>query len=333
MVNHHPPSWSRVLQGIIKSSAERKRLASALGMSDMTLIRWSSGESNPQRPHLLRLVQILQPHHREDIISALEEQYPDIQSWLKDDTAEQIPSDFFAQVLNVRTTTTESLRFWRISDMVLKQALLQLDPNQFGMAVKLIQCMPPAQGGKIRSIRERAGKGTAPWTADLEHDVLFLGLESLSGYATESRHVVSDDDLRKSKTVPAYQGEFEVSAAAHPIRLEGRIAGCLLASSTQEAYFSQQRLALLSTFSDLISLAFDKRDFYKPELLELRFMPRPDVQRPIIATFRQRVTKRFQESSLQRYRLSNPEIELQVWQEIEEELFSLRDDTVEAYHS
>jgi len=329
MVNQ-PPAWSIVLQGIIKSTTERKRLASALGMSDMTLIRWASGESNPQRPHLLRLVQVLQPHHREDMVSAFEEYYPEIHSWLKSDATEAIPSEFFAHVLNVRTTTTESLRFWRISDMVLKQALSQLDPNNLGMAVKLIQCMPP-KDGKIRSIRECSGKGTPPWTADLEHDVLFLGLESMSGYATEARHVVNDDDLRKSKTVPAYQGEFEVSAVAHPIRLEGRIAGCLLASSTQEAYFSQQRVALLAAFSDLISLAFDKTDFYKPSLLELRFMPSPGVQKPIIATFRQRVTRRFYTSARSGSRLSNPEVELEAWQEIEDELLSLRDDDIVPY--
>ncbi len=329
MVNE-PPAWSVVLQNIIKSTAERKRLASALGMSDMTLIRWANGESNPQRPHLIHLIQVLQPRHREDMITALEEYYPEIHSWLKGDVTETIAPEFFAQVLSVRTMTTESLRFWRISDMVLKQALLQLDPNNIGMAIKLIQCMPP-KDGKIRSIRECAGKGTPPWTADLEHDVLFLGLESMSGYATESRRFVNNNDLRKSKMVPAYQGEFEISALAYPIHLEGRIAGCLLASSTQEGYFSQQRVALLGAFSDLISLAFDKKDFYKPSLLELRFMPRPEVQKPIIATFRERVTRKFQTSTHNGARLTNPEVELEVWQEIEDKLLSLRDEDMEPY--
>ena len=327
----HSPSWTRVLQNIIKLPSERKRLANALAMSEMTLIRWANGESNPQRPHLIRLVQILQAGHREEILSALEEQYPDINSWLRDDSAEHVPAWFFAQVLNVRTTTTESLLFWRISDLVLKQALIQLDPNNLGMAIKLIQCMPPSKDGKIRSIRECAGRGTPPWTADLEHDVLFLGLESLSGYAVESRHPVYSGDLRKSQTVPAFRGDFEISAVAHPIRLEGRIAGCLLASSTQEDYFSQQRLTLLAAFSDLIALAFDKRDFYAANLVELRFMPRPEVQRPIIATFRDRVTKRFQESMYQQHRLSNQEMEMLVWQEIEQELMNLPADAFDIY--
>lgn len=316
------PAWSVVLQGIIKSPAERQRLASALGIATMTLTRWASGESNPQRPHLIHLVQVVQPQYRQELLAALEKQYPDIQSWLRDDSAEHVSADFFAQVLNVRTTTTEGLRFWRISDMVLKQALAQLDPNKLGMSVKLIQCMPPAQDGRIRSLRERAGKGTPPWTSDLEHDVLFLGLESLSGYAAEVRHLVNDDNLNERKTFPAYKADFEVSAAAHPIRFEGRIAGCLLASSTQESYFTQQRLSLFATFSDLISLAFDKTDFYAPELVELRVMPPPEIQRPLITSFRQRVTRKFQEAMYRRQRISNSEAELQAWQEIESELLA-----------
>jgi len=327
---NEPLPWSIVLQSIIRSPTERKRLASALGMADMTLIRWANGDSTPQRPHLTRLIQVLQPTHREDLVNALKETYPDVQSWLRADVEERIASDFFAQVLNVRTTTTESLRFWRISEMVLKQALLQLDPNNLGMAVKLIQCMPP-KDGKIRSIRECAGKGTPPWTDELEHDVLFLGLESMSGYATETRHVVNDDDLRKSTTIPAYKGDYEISAVAHPIRIEGRVAGCLLASSTQVGYFTQQRVALTAAFSNLISLAFDKNDFYPASMLELRFMPPPEVQQPIIATFRERVTKKFHRSDHGGSRLSNPEIELAVWQEIEEELLSLPDESVEPY--
>jgi transcriptional regulator with XRE-family HTH domain len=318
------PAWSIVLQGIIKSPSERQRLSAALGVTSMTLSRWASGESRPQRAHLIHLIQVIHPNQRQDLLDALEEIYPDIQSWINEVPSEQIPSDFFAHILNIRTTTTESLRFWRISDEVLKQALLQLDPNRLGMAVVLIQCMPPSSiDGKIRSLRERTGKGTPPWTTDLEHEALFLGLESLSGYSIEVRHIVSDDDLRQSKPFPAVQDSYEVSAAAHPIRFEGRIAGCLLASSTQAKYFSQERLNLLATFSDLISLAFDEKDFYPANIIELRVMPKLEAQRPILAKFRQRMTAKLQQAAQQAYQLSNAQIEMQVWQEIESELLSI----------
>jgi transcriptional regulator with XRE-family HTH domain len=129
------PAWSVVLQGIIKSANERQRLASALGVTNMTLLRWANGESRPQRAHLIHLIQAVHPSQRSELLDALEHQYPEIQNWLIEDSSDQIPSDFFSQVLNVRTMTTESLLFWRISDMVLKQALEQLDPNHLGMAI------------------------------------------------------------------------------------------------------------------------------------------------------------------------------------------------------
>jgi GAF domain len=314
-------SWPSVLQGIIKSPTERQRLSTALGVTTMTLSRWASGESKPQRPHLIHLVQVVHPNQRLELIDALEEVYPEIQTWLNEDTTDHIPPEFFAQVLSIRTTTTDSLRFWRISEVVLKQALVQLDPNRLGMSVKLLQCMPLAEPDhRVHSLRERTGKGTPPWTADLEHDVLFLGVESLSGTAVETRHVASNDNLRTNKNIPSVQDAFEVSAAAHPIRLEGRIAGCFLASSTQEGYFSQQRLNLLATFSDLLALAFDKHEFYPIEQISLRVMPIPEIQRPILSGFRDLATIKFQEAAHRHEQKSNAAIELLAWQELENKL-------------
>lgn len=321
-------SWQSILQQILKISGERQRLADALDLSPMTLNRWATGESHPQRPHLIRLLQVVQANYREVLLESIEAVYPDIRSWLKNDTSEQIPSEFFAQLLSIRTTTTDPLRFWRISELVLKQVLAQLDPNQLGLSITLVQCMPPSpvHGGKVCSLRERAGKGTYPWAADLEHLSLFLGMESLGGYAVESRHIVNVDDLRKDKLLPAYQTEHEVSAAAHPIMLGGKVAGCLSASSTQVAYFTQPRQALLIAFSDLASLAFEKNEFYPPSMIELKVMPTPDYQRPILSTFRQRVSKTLTTASNQRLHISNPEAEQKVWRELEEELLNLPDE-------
>ncbi|MDQ6643468.1 MAG: GAF domain-containing protein [Chloroflexota bacterium] len=325
------PTWQSILQQVLKIPGEQQRIAVAIGLSQMTLTRWAKGESNPQRPHLTRLVQVVQPSYRDELLEALEANYSDIHSWLKDDSAEQISSEFIAQLLSVRTTTTDALRFWRISDMVLKQVLAQLDPNQLGMAVTLVQCMPPLEkyGNKIRLMRERAGRGTFPWTADLEPIALFLGMESLAGYATESRRIVNVDDLTKEKLLPAYRTDFEVSAAAHPILLGGHIAGCLAVSSTRIGYFTQQRQTLLVAFSNLASLAFNKEEFYDPKQVELRVMPKPEYQRPILNEFRQRVSKMLTNTTYQRLRMNNTEAEHRVWLDIEEELLSLPDEAYE----
>ena len=37
-------SWQSILQQVLKTSGERQRMATALGLSPMTLTRWASGE-------------------------------------------------------------------------------------------------------------------------------------------------------------------------------------------------------------------------------------------------------------------------------------------------
>ena len=110
------------------------------------------------------------------------------------------------------------------------------------------------------------------------------------------------------------------SAAAHPIRFEGKIAGCLLASSAQPGYFSPQRQKLLTEFSDLIALAFSKEDFYATQDIQLSVMPQPSIQRHILANFRQRVTQKFQQTKYEQTQYSNAEVEALVWQDLEAEL-------------
>lgn len=315
--------WRSILQRIIAIPAERDRLATAMSVTPMTLSRWANDNSTPAKTQLIRLVQMVQPEQRVELTEALEQDYTDIHHWLHDASPEQIPTDFFSQILSIRATVIDSLRFWQISEMVLKQALAQLDATRLGMSITLVQCMPPYQKGKIRSLRERVGKGTSPWPADLEHLSVFLGMESLAGYVVQSRRPTSIDDLSKDHLLPAYQTENEVSAAAHPIWLEGRIAGCLLASSTQPGYFSPQRLSLLGTFSDLISLAFNKEEFYAPELVELHIMPHAPEQRPYLTSFRQKVTQTIIKAAQNHRHIDNFEAERIVWQELEEWLLSL----------
>src|SRR6266571_168226 len=52
-------SWKSILQHIIKIPTERQRLSEALGVTTMTLNRWVHGDSQPQRSHLLRLLQVV----------------------------------------------------------------------------------------------------------------------------------------------------------------------------------------------------------------------------------------------------------------------------------
>lgn len=317
------PSWQEVLQQIIGTPAERKRLATTLGINEMTLNRWTKDNANPQRSHLVGLVQMVPPQFRTEMLEAIQRSYPDIHTWLREGVPETIPSDFYSQLLADRATIFESLRTWKLLDMVILQALSQLDPNQLGMSLTLAQCMPPSRGGKICSLRERVGKGTPPWSADLEHRMLFLGIESLAGYVVQKQRPASVEDLREEKLLPAYQEiDFEISAAAHPILLEGYIAGCLLASSTQVAYFTQPRLALLGAFADIVSFILDKQDFYSPDLIDLKIMAGVEKQRQYFSTLRQRVAHAMMNASQQGHPITNTGAEESVWHDLEEILLS-----------
>jgi transcriptional regulator with XRE-family HTH domain len=318
-------SWRGILQRMIRVKGERQRLAIALGLSPMTLTRWANGDSTPQFSQLIRLVQIVQPHIRNEFIETLEQGYPSLSSSLKEITTESIPSEFFAELLTVRSMTSDSQRFWRISDLVLSQVLRQLDPNNLGMSITLVQCMPPLEEHhfKVYSMRELVGKGTFPSASDLEQQALFLGAESLAGYVTETGRPSSIENLANEKLTPANQSDFEVSAAAHPIMFGGRVAGCLLASSTKIAYFTHERTALLATFSDLVALAFNKSDFYATDMIELKVMPRPEIQRPLLASFQHRVTQAQVTSAQQHHRMTIQEAQQQVWREIEAEFIRI----------
>lgn len=314
-----PLSWQALLQEMIRRPEELEHLATAVGVTTTTLTRWANKLFTPQRPHLLRLVQVVPPQYRERLIAALEVSYPDFHLSMKAAPLETVPPSFFAQILNIRTTAAEPLRFMRITELVFQQALKQLDPNNLGMAIVLVVCMPPRpEDGKIRTLRERAGMGTYPWPHDLEQFSIFLGMESLAGYGIERRHEASVADLRDAaQPFPVHRTEFEISAGAAPIWFSGLIGGCLLASSTQPNHFTQQRLALLNVFSDLASFALNKDEFYPPNLVELRVMPNYTRQRDLLSTFRWRVYQEASDALVSGEPTMPTDTELHVWSQLE----------------
>jgi len=316
------PAWSAILQDILKSPTERQRLAAALDITQMTLSRWANGDSKPQKNHLIQLIHAIHPAQRTELIHALEAIYSDIHTWLKEDTSGQLPPDFYANILHLRTAVNEQFGFWHFREIVARQALQLLDPDKLGMAIRLVLLMPPSPhyGNLIVSMRETTGKGTPPWHVDLEQDVTFLGMESLCGLAVGERRTISNGDLRLPHAEPYFRDKHEFSAAAHPICLEGRVAGCLLASSTQINHFMQQRLNLLAALSDLMALAFHPQEFYPHAKIMLRRLPPPSDQRKILATFRHRMMAKYQGSLTPR---NNTQKELAAWCEIETELLAL----------
>jgi hypothetical protein len=238
----------------------------------------------------------------------------------------EIPCEFYARVLQARATTTENLRFWSTCQLILRQALGQLDPEHLGMSIRIVSCMPPSGPyNKVRSLRENIGLGTPPWPGNLEQTAVFLGAESLaSNVVVLCRPAIIQDVEQEQLIMPTGHTAYEQSTAIHPILFAGRIAGVLLVSSTQKNYFlSQGSIDLIQSYVDLVALAFDSQEFYAPEQIALSIMPSPEQQKASFAKFRHLVSQTMRDAAQKNQSISNTQANLLVWQKLENELLEI----------
>ena len=321
-----PTTWRELLGKIIYDSQERQRIANELGVNPITLNRWVSGETRPRAQNIRQLLNALH-QERGLLLELIVEEFPEFATIAKDDVIEdlsqEIPSEFYTRVLNAYATSTKEHQFWAISNLILQQALGQLDPNHVGMAINVVQCMPPTGEHKILSLRERAGRGTPPWPLSLEQRAIFLGAESLAGYAVTSCHPIVIQDSNEGGVFPAHWVDYEKSAGAFPIMRLDTTAGCLLVSSTQPEYFVPARRALLQNYATLMLLAFAPEYMYDIRDLDLQPMPHYRSQEKHLFDFRKRVSKVMLEAAQKRQPMNIFDAERLVWQQLEEELLAL----------
>ncbi len=319
-----PKTWRELLSTCIVDTSERQRIAEFLGIAPITLTRWVSGESNPRLANLRKLL-IALPDQRERLLILIHEEYPGFSTATQDESAlselATIPSEFYSRVLYTLTSTPKDILFQLLSDLILQQALKQLDPDRRGMAIIVASCMPPSRENRVRTLRERTGRGSPPWGDNLEQQAILLGAESLTGHAVMSLHLEVNQNLRDEHNHAAgYRGPLEESAAAAPIKRCGGVAGSLLVSSTQPDYFVPVRCMLVEQYAALLALAFDYEDFYDPQRIELGLVPSAQEQRPYFFRFQQRILQLMRESNREQHRMTYNQANQKVWQQIEEEL-------------
>lgn len=321
-------TWRTLLGSILQDGQERQRIASELGINPMTLIRWANNDTKPRMQNLQQLLGVIPASYRNPMIELLTAEFPEfafqVKGSMDEESSQEIPSTFYTGVLRAHATTTRQQRFWSISNLILKQALGQLDSNRLGMEITVAHCMPPDNAFKVRSLLERTGRGTKPWNTSLEQRAMFLGIESLAGYAlTSLRLLVIQDRSERQNLFPGSWVEHEESAVACPISYEGRVAGCLLISSTQPGYFLPFRQQLIQNYADLMVLAFVPEEFYAPGDIELHPMPPTQVQITHFTHLRQRVSNVMLDSYKHQRPINVVEAEQIVWQQIEKEFLQM----------
>ncbi len=321
---HEAKTWRELLRNSIENPQERQRIARELDINPLTLIRWVNGESDPRPQNLRRLLQAL-PQQRQHLILLIEQEFPGFSERMPDEAKQRelalIPSEFYRRVLHTHASIPKSLFFPMLCDLILQQALDQLDPHRKGLAIMVACCMPPSSGQKVRSLRERMGRGTPPWGRDLETQAVLLGAESLAGHAVSSGRLEVNQNLRdKHGASPGYRGPWEESASAIAIMSMGKIAGCLLVSSTQPDYFLSSHRQLIESYAELIALAFGSEDFYEPQQIELGVLPPYEVQQLYFSEFRKRIVDLMKQARGTQLPITVFEAEQLVWQQIEAEL-------------
>ncbi|HET8841209.1 MAG TPA: hypothetical protein VFN35_07060 [Ktedonobacteraceae bacterium] len=321
MLEKEPESWRELLARITHDQAGMQRIVQELGVRDITVRRWIKGESEPRPQNLRRLLGAV-PEHRERFLEFFANDFEDFSDLPLDESYQEIPNKFYAHIFQLRGTISRSQRYWLLANTIISQALTQLDPENLGMAITVIRCMKVSNRKKIFSLRQSVGQGTTPWPGNLEQQAMFLGAESLAGYALENCRPAEVQNYKEdTSSLLSHQFELEQSAIAHPILCAGRVAGCLLLSSTQPLYFVLPlRQSLISDYAHLMSLAFDADDFVDPSLIELRIMPPHKEQKLYFENFRQRLINA-------RIRLyeekSDTDAEQCVWEEIERDILKL----------
>lgn len=320
-----PRSWRSLLGRIIHDPQERQRIADELGVRPITLTRWVTRESIPRTQNLRHLLSIFPTQQRKLFAELIAEEFKDFPLAPVEDNTQFISPLFYMRALATNASTTDILRCWTMCSLILQQALIHLDPEHDGLLLTVVRCMPPTDDGKIKSLREYVALGTPPWNMDLEPKAMFLGAESLAGYAVSSCRFATIQSITEGRTLlPAHRAEFEESAVAYPIMRSGRIAGCFLVSSVlRDNFVDQERLDLIQAYTNLLVLAFEPADFYAPAQIELRMMPDGTIQQRYLTNFRQRVGMTMTRAVHEGLSLNHSQAEQQVWSHLEDELLRI----------
>ena len=302
--------FSTTLRTLLKNHHEIATFAATLGVAENTVYRWLKGDTDPRPVHLQRIMQLF-PEHFQQLSTAIQQSFPDAFE-PPASTIQEIPIDLYRQAVGLLSNTVDSEVSWKIMQTIFDAAIAQLDSERLGLAVMFAQLMPERANG-VHSLYEVMTCGTPPWLPTSESHV-YLGSTTLAGMAAMSGRTQSWDTRDDGERAQVDVDIYEQSACAHPVTRGGKIAGVLVISSTQPAFFDNPivRQSVVE-YAQLIGLAFRDDDFKPYTILNLLPFPTVRWQRAeinnsyinrIIACARQR-------------KMSRPEAEMLVRQEME----------------
>lgn len=291
-------SWRELLGILTERPAERQRAADELGVTPYTITRWVTKVSEPRLRSLKRLPEVF-PRYKQLLAELIEaELNPYKVSQVRPFPNQfpvdmlDVPVEYLVRTLSAYARIRGPFRTWSMCSLAIQQALVQLDPDQAGMEVIVIQCVPRLEQQPVRSLCERIGVGTAPWNNRVEQRLRFLGAQSLAGWVVgrgEPRIVHNMGQQQEALSMGSLS--YERSAVAWPVQRGGRLAGCLQVVSTQQSYFSPAHLSSIELYANALALAFRDEEFYPLNEINLHVMPASSIQgdHTSLVRFRERI--------------------------------------------
>ncbi|MBA2677749.1 MAG: hypothetical protein H0U76_05060 [Ktedonobacteraceae bacterium] len=320
--------WREVLNAHIQDVQQRQKIAQALGIHPLTLIRWASGISTPRRPQVLRDLADFMPEQREEVLQSMMEEFPLLQEVdSREPTSIKAASaDISWKIVSLLTVTSPAMRFATLCDAILTEAINILDPHNMGIALLVAPFIPPSPGQQVRSLLVHTARGTGPWEPYLEQAAVFLGIESLAGQAVSTLSPAMDSHLFDDTAQAVrcnYFGNLIQSAIAMPILHLGGVGGCLIALSTQPHAFSFLNQLDFRDLANLLALSFRPDYFYQPEQIDLAALPAYSAQKERLATYKPRLSRLLNNKDENVHSSSYVQARRQAWTQIEKEILQL----------
>jgi hypothetical protein len=317
-------TWRNLLGKVAAQPEERHRIAMALRINSITITRWIAGTSNPRLETLRSLPRVL-PGCREQLITLLKQEYPNLfANEPLIDMALTIPSAFYSHVLSTYSTHPELLRASSLSSTILQQIVRHFDPGNEDFAAFTAQCVAPEPDHKVRSLRIIMGYGGLSVGRSFTNQTCFCGAESQAGLAAIAAHLIAIQNPEEARRIIPDQYIIEsASSLAIPLLQYDRIAGCVCFVSSQENYFSPERIGLLKHYVNLLTIAFEPHEFYHLSDVNLAMMPPRSLQASVLVDLQDRITSYMLLRTSEGHPLSRQEAEQKVLKEKEEELIQL----------
>lgn len=322
-----PQTWRELLSDL--NNEEKKRIINILGIQGKTLDRWIRGQTSLPRPeHIRRLSYCLSIRDR-GVFLKLVQSDPTFSKYSLDFALPvmkaEIPATFYSRVLEANYTNHGINRFIIACQLVLLQAVCQLDPSKLGLSIIILKCTVPYPKMKVRSLYHQFSFGTLPWNNVIEQKNFFVGKESIAGLAIKEARPIVEQDLHQSNRIDllsVYGDTYTASVAAFPIQKEERIAGCFFVRSTQEGFFSAEQLTLIHEYQRLVATAIDDNEFCEPACINLLRMPSYEKQQVHLSSFHNRISQLVR---YEHYAQNLAETEREVRRQIEAELIASKE--------